>query len=76
MHIKANFLPLESVSLIQKQTSYEIFSNGHVDQISKLITDTTLDVFHKRLNFQFLSKTFGKHLQKSMISKALKIESL
>ena len=29
---QGNFLPLESVSLIQKHKSYEIFSNGNVDQ--------------------------------------------
>ena len=29
---QGNFLPLESVSLIQKHKSYEIFSYGHVDQ--------------------------------------------
>ena len=29
---QGNFLPLESVSLIQKHKSYEIFSHGHVDQ--------------------------------------------
>ena len=27
-----NFLPLESLSLIQKHESYEIFSHGHIDQ--------------------------------------------
>ena len=29
---QGNFLPLESVSLIQKHKSYEIFSHGNVDQ--------------------------------------------
>ena len=31
-YISRKLLPLESVSLIQKHKSYEIFSNGHVDQ--------------------------------------------
>ena len=29
---QGNFLPLESVSLIQKHKSYEFFSHGHADQ--------------------------------------------
>ena len=40
------------------------------NQIEKFITDPTLDFFNKRLNVQFLNKKFGKHFQKSMISKA------
>ena len=46
------------------------------NQTGKLITDPTLDFFNKRLNVQFLNKKFGKHFQKSMISKASKIETL
>ena len=46
------------------------------NQTGKLITDPTLDFFNKRLNAQFLNKKFGKHFQKSMISKASKIETL
>ena len=46
------------------------------NQIGKIITDPTLDFFNKRLNVQFLNKKFGKHFQKSMISKASKIETL
>ena len=46
------------------------------NQTGKLITDPTLDFLDKRLNVQFLGKKFGKHLQKSMISKASKIEIL
>ena len=46
------------------------------NQIGKFITDPTLDFFNKRLNVQFLNKKFGKHFQKSMISKASKIETL
>ena len=46
------------------------------NQIGKLITDPALDFFHKRLNFRFLSKKFGRHFQKSMISKASEIETL
>ena len=45
------------------------------NQIRKFITDPTLDFFNKRLNVQFLNKKFGKHFQKSMISKAWKIET-
>ena len=46
------------------------------NQTGKLITDPTLDFFNKRLNVQFLNKKFGKHFQKSMISKASKIETI
>ena len=46
------------------------------NQIEKFMTDPTLDFFNKRLNVQFLNKKFGKHFQKSMISKASKIEIL
>ena len=46
------------------------------NQIEKFMTDPTLDFFNKRLNVQFLNKKFGKHFQKSMISKASKIETL
>ena len=45
------------------------------NQTGKLITDPTLDFFNKRLNAQFLNKKFGKHFQKSKISKAWKIET-
>ena len=45
-------------------------------QTEKVITDPTLDFFDKRLNVHFLNKKFGKHFQKSMISKASKIETL
>ena len=44
------------------------------NQTGKLITDPTLDFFNKKLNAQFLK--FAKHFQKSMISKASKIETL
>ena len=46
------------------------------NQTRKLLTDSTLDFFNKRLNVQFLNKKFGKQFQKSMISKASKIETL
>ena len=46
------------------------------NQTEKLITDPTLAFFDKRLNVQFLNKKFGKRFQKSMISKASKIETL
>ena len=46
------------------------------NQIWKFITDPTLDFFNKRLHVQFLKKKFGKHFQKSMISKTSKIETL
>ena len=46
------------------------------NQKEKFMTDPTLDFFNKRLNVQFLNKKFGKHFQKSMISKASKIEIL
>ena len=46
------------------------------NQTGKLITDPNLDIFNKRLNAQFLSKKSGKEFQKSMISKASKIETL
>ena len=46
------------------------------NQIVKFISAPTLDFFNKRLNVQFLNKKFGKHFQKFMISKALKIETL
>ena len=36
----------------------------------------TLDFFDERFNGQFLNKKIGKHFQKSMISKASKIETL
>ena len=45
------------------------------NQTGKLITDPALDFFNKRLNVQFLNKKFGKQFQKSMISKASKIET-
>ena len=45
------------------------------NQTRKLLTDSTLDFFNKRLDVQFLNKKFGKHFQKSMISKAWKIET-
>ena len=45
------------------------------NQTRKLLTNSTLDFFNKRLNVQFLNKKFGKHFQKSMISKAWKIET-
>ena len=45
------------------------------NQTRKLLTDSTLDFFNKRLKVQFLNKKFGKHFQKSMISKAWKIET-
>ena len=44
--------------------------------MGKPFTDPALDFFNKKLNFQFLNKNFGKHFQKSMISKASKIETL
>ena len=46
------------------------------NQTGKLITDPTLDFFDKRRNVQFLNKKFGKHLNKSIISKASEIETL
>ena len=46
------------------------------NQTRKLITDPALDFFDKRVNVQFLNKKFGKPFQKSMISKASKIETL
>ena len=46
------------------------------NQTGKLITDSTLDFFDKRLNAQFLNNKFGKHFLKSMISEASKIENL
>ena len=46
------------------------------NQTGKLITDPTLDFFNKRRNVQFLYKKFGKQFQKSMISKASKLETL
>ena len=46
------------------------------NQTGKLITDPTLVFFNGRLNVQFLNKKFGKYFQKSMISKASKIETL
>ena len=46
------------------------------NQTRKLLTDSTLDFFNKRLNVQFLNKKFGKHFQKSIISRASKIETL
>ena len=42
----------------------------------KFITDPTLDIFKKRRNVQVLNKKIGKHFQRSMISKASKIETL
>ena len=46
------------------------------NQTGKLITDPTLDFFNKRRNVQFLYNKFGKQFQKSMISKASKLETL
>ena len=46
------------------------------NQTGKLIRDPKLDFFKKRLNAQFLTKKSGKQFQKSMISKASKIETL
>ena len=46
------------------------------NKTGKLITDPILEFFDKRLNVQFLNKKFGKNFQKSMISKASKIENL
>ena len=51
-------------------------SKIRLNQTGKLITDPYLDFFNERLNVQFLNKKFGKHFQKSMISKASKIETL
>ena len=46
------------------------------NQTGKLITDPTLDFFNKRLNVKFLNNKFGKQFQKSMISRASKVETL
>ena len=46
------------------------------NQTGKLITDPTLDSFNKRLNVKFLNNKFGKQFQKSMISRASKVETL
>ena len=46
------------------------------NQTGKLITDPTLDFFDKRLNVKFLNNKFGKQFQKSMISRASKVETL
>ena len=46
------------------------------NQTGKLITDPNSDFLNKRLNAQFLIKKFAKQFQKSMISKASKIETL
>ena len=51
-------------------------NNVRWNQTGKLTTDPTLDFFNKKLNAQFLNKKFGKLFQKSMISKASKIETL
>ena len=51
-------------------------NNVRWNQTGKLTTDPTLDFFNKKLNAQFLNKKFGKVFQKSMISKASKIETL
>ena len=45
------------------------------NQREKFVTDPTLDFFNKRLNVQFLNKKFGKHFQKSVISKTTKVET-
>ena len=46
------------------------------NEIGKFIKDSILDFLNKRLNVQFLSKKFGKHFQKFMISKTLIIETM
>ena len=46
------------------------------NQTGKLITDPNSDFLNKRVNAQFLNKKFAKQFQKSMISKASKIETL
>ena len=51
-------------------------NNVRWNQTGKLTTDPILDFFNKKLNAQFLNKKFGKLFQKSMISKASKIETL
>ena len=51
-------------------------SKIRLNQTGKLITDPNLDFFNERLNVRFLNKKFGKHFQKSMISKDSKIETL
>ena len=51
-------------------------NNVRWNQTGKLTTDPTLDFFNKKLNAQFLNKKFGKLFQKSMLSKASKIETL
>ena len=51
-------------------------NNVRWNQTGKLTTDPTLDFFNKKLNAEFLNKKFGKLFQKSMISKASKIETL
>ena len=53
---QGKFFPLESVSLIQKHKSYEIFSHGHVDQSLLLLRTKFLGLG------EITGRIFGYHI--------------